>query len=369
MYRTRSGFFSGSAGSPHACRALLALLAGLAAPPTLAAVQDEIFGDDFEGFEHAACDSGLPSFSSDPAQYAAAMDLCQTTTEAGTAPGLISATFSLASGAGTPAAQSRRLQTAFGATAPHAGAEMVVLSTGAAAALGQSGFVTFQSGFDTGTSSAAPADWLTANAGTFPVAPGCPAANSSSAFNPIMLTLRIRVPGNARSFSVAANYLTSDFPEWVCSPYNDLFVALLDSSYAGTPPNPADKNIASYTAPSTKVYPLGVALARDDTGLFTQCINGPTGCDSGNQGTISTCANTNGLTGTGMDTTDAVCSGSYMVGGGTDWLELRGNVVPGEIIQLRLAIWDTSDGTYDSVVLLDDFRWSAQQIVPGMTRN
>jgi hypothetical protein len=37
-----------------------------------------------------------------------------------------------------------------------------------------------------------------------------------------------------------------------------------------------------------------------------------------------------------------------LVSGGTDWLDLRGNVVPGEIITLRFAIWDTFDGLVDS---------------------
>jgi len=32
-------------------------------------------------------------------------------------------------------------------------------------------------------------------------------------------------------------------------------------------------------------------------------------------------------------------------------------VKPGEVIELRLAIWDTGDHGYDSLVLLDDFEW------------
>ncbi|HSE12666.1 MAG TPA: hypothetical protein VLB69_08530, partial [Rudaea sp.] len=117
-------------------------------------------------------------------------------------------------------------------------------------------------------------------------------------------------------------------------------------------------------------YPVGVNLAHNDTGLFTQCVNGNTGCLFGTPGTISTCTSTGGLTGTGMDTASpGACDANSIVGGGTDWLVLRGNVVPGEIIQLRLAIWDVGDGLYDSLILLDNFQWSYNVATPGTTIN
>ena len=148
------------------------------------------------------CDAGLPSNSSDAMQYAAAMELCQTATEVGTTPGVISAALTLSSGANAPAAASRSIRGVFGVSnMPSMGASMVVLSTGAAAATGQTNpnFASFQPGLDTGTSSTPPADWLAAHGGTVPVLAGCPAAGSSTAFNPVMLTLRIRVPDNANS--------------------------------------------------------------------------------------------------------------------------------------------------------------------------
>jgi hypothetical protein len=63
------------------------------------------------------------------------------------------------------------------------------------------------------------------------------------------------------------------------------------------------------------------------------------------------------------------CGASNLAGGGTSWLIVRGNVQPGEIIDLRLAVWDTSDDLYDSVLLLDDFRWSTDVAEPGTTQN
>jgi hypothetical protein len=347
-------------------RVAMALALGLVGPVCvgLTATSDEIFNDGFEGFDHIVCDSGLASDSSDPMQYAAAMDLCKTTTEQSTDWGLISANLSLSSGTGAPATASYAIRPGFGVNnLPRFGSSMVVLSTGAAAATGQinPSFVAFEPGYDTGTSSGVPADWLTAQGGTVPGMPGCPAA-SSTAYNPVMLTLRIRVPANANSFRLAANFFNSEYPEWVCSTFNDMFVVLLDSGFAGTPANPADKNLAIDT--------LGHALSESNTGIFAQCMNGNTGCFGLNPGTNNTCISTSGLTGTGMDTPDpGSCDANSLVGAGTDWLFIRGNVVPGEIMQLRVALWDAGDGTDDSVILLDNFQWSSNVVTPGASRN
>ena len=183
-----------------------------------------------------------------------------------------------------------------------------------------------------------------------------------------MLTLRIRVPSYAHSFRLSAKFFSADFPEYVGSTYNDMFVALLDSTYSGNPANPADKNLAVYIATNSDRYPIGVNLALGNTGLFTDCMNGALGCAGGTSGNINTCTGTSSLAGTGFDSADpGNCNPNSLVGGCTGWLTIRGNVVPGEIIRLRLAIWDTGDGLSDSLVLLDNFAWSAEIATPGTT--
>lgn len=109
---------------------------------------------------------------------------------------------------------------------------------------------------------------------------------------------------------------------------------------------------------------LGVNLAHGNASLFTQCAPGSTA------GTATNCTGVTGLAGTGLNIPHAgTCDANSLVGGDTDWRVLRGSVVPGETIVLRLAIWDTSDGAYDSVLLLDNFRWSPMTVTPGMSRN
>jgi hypothetical protein len=181
-----------------------------------------------------------------------------------------------------------------------------------------------------------------------------------------MLNLEIRVPTNAHSFSLKTNFYSAEFPEWTCSEYNDFFIILLDSSYTGAPANPMDKNLAFYTSSSMMNYPVGVNLAFGDTGLFTQCVNGPTGCSfSAVAGTISTCSGTGDLMGTGFDDPSTQCTAGSTLGGATGWLTTSGNVTPGEIIKLRIAIWDTSDHVLDSLALIDGFQWSVDSTEPG----
>ena len=328
------------------------------------ALPDEIGGDNFDGFNLTPCDGALAVDSSTAADYAAAIDLCATATEGSRAPGLISATLSLADGTGTPDPASRRIRSAYGSIAPQRGSAFAMLSTGTAAGSGDAGYVSPQNGYSASKQSAAPADWLAANSGQVPNLPACPPI-PTTAYDPVMLKLRIRVPNNARSFSFNANYVTADYPEYACTTFTDNFVALLDSGF-GAALNPSDKNIA--TPVSFPGLPFSVNLAKLDNGSFTQCVNGLIGCASSGAQPISTCIGTSQLIGTGMEVADPnACSAGQQVGGGTGWYVLRGNVVRGDIIELRLAIWDSGDHSYDSNVVLDNFRWSYQPAQAGGT--
>lgn len=350
--------------------------------------------DDCEGTVDspaAICDQLLASNSSQPLDYARAMDLCSFTVE--NPPivqrtwGVIDGGFFLANGAGTPAAFSRSIRSGFGSgVGPLAGNRIAVLSTGRAAARSDvnPSWATAQGGQNMGTTSAVPSDWLAANGGNPPATPGCPPpASPNTAVDSILLKLRIRVPTNARSFSTRVFLYSSEYPEYVCSPFNDYFLTLLDSQFvplAGEPANPADKNVAFYDPPpaGAPFYPISGNLALGNTGLFTQCTNGPTGCATNAvAGVTSTCIGTAQLSGSGFDIANPLpqfandpgwCGTSNLLGGGTGWLTTSGSVSRGETIELRFVVWDTSDPWYDSVVLLDDFRWSATPTTPGTSQ-
>jgi hypothetical protein len=332
----------------------------------------------------APCDMGLASNSTSAMDFAKAIELCETTTMADRTWGVIDAQFLMPDGQNTPNAVQHAIRPSFGSTTVRAGSSFAVLSTGHAAAPGQMNpaFASFQDGTVVGTSSGFPQDWyVTAHGSTLPNAPGCPPEdNTVGAQDPVMLQMHIRVPTNAASFKMSVNFMSSEYPEWVCSPYNDFFVVLLDSMYSGSPANPSDKNLAVYTSPSNMIYPVGVNLAYGDTGVFQQCANGQVGCAGafegvGMTGNITTCTSNSELVGTGMDPTNPAgfgggadpgyCGSANQVGGGTGWLVTSGNVKGGEIITLRIALWDTSDGFLDSIAIIDNFQWSLDTSMPG----
>mgnify|MGYP000907104957 FL=1 len=185
------------------------------------------------------------------------------------------------------------------------------------------------------TTGAPPADFVAPHGGSLPsTGAGCPIG--SGANDSVMLDVRLKVPTNANSFSFQFRFFSQEYWTYTCTQYNDFFIAMLDSSWLPGPGQtaiPADKNISF---DNNKNY-----ISVNSHQFFTVCPpKSGYPCPNGQAG----------LTGTGY---------TYGPGGGTVWLTTTAPVVPGETIRLRFATWDTSDMLLDSIVLLDNFRWSA----------
>ena len=330
------------------------------------------------------CDAGLASDTADVLDFARALDLCQFTVETPPTPveriwGVIDATLTETDGSTLEFPDQATVRPDFGANQPTGFDSLVVLSSGVAADLTDTNpsFSSFEGGKFWGSEAPPPADWYAANGDAFPNVPGCPTSATTSN-DPVMLTIRVRVPTNAQSFTADLNFFSAEFPEYVCSQYTDMFVALLDST---DPDNPADKNIAVYDELSdgTVLWPLGVNLAQSANGLFSQCVDGPIGC-SGTLSDYTGCVGVDQLMGTGFDAYDSTgafqpgcldnagtTSGHYYKGGATGWLTMSGNVEPGEVAEIRLAVWDAGGHLYDSLVILDNWRWGLDAAAPGLT--
>lgn len=353
--------------------------AGLVNPGAFEIEGNEV-DDDCDGMIDEAtpsCDADLVSDSSNPLHYAEALDLCQITEEDAPLPertwGVISAELTLANGENMPLPVQRSIRPGFGDNiVPSGGESLVVLSSGRAAATDQTlpTFAAFEQGQNLNTSVTAPTDWLLANDNKFPTSceldpdatpPGTDANDSA------MLKLRVRVPTNARSFSTRLFFFSAEYAEWVCSDYNDFFVALIDSAGEG---NPGDKNIAVYDD-GQNLWPVGLNILTVAPGLFSVCESGFVGCQAGLQDVWHECAaGPELLAGTGFDILDTgeSCNGpNFPVGGGTGWLEMSGNVEPGEIMEIRFALWDSGGHLFDALVLLDDWRWSLDAASPGVS--
>ncbi|EDM80847.1 hypothetical protein PPSIR1_28093 [Plesiocystis pacifica SIR-1] len=314
------------------------------------------------------CDAGLASNSSNPLDYARSIDLCQFTSENPPLSqriwGVIDADLQRANGTGSPNANSRSIRPGFGNNnSPQAGSSFALMSSGFAAAPGQTNpaHAGWETGNDMGADVGAPADWLAANGGSFPNAPGCTISGNTNANDSVMLKVRVRVPTNANSFSAKFNFFSSEYPEYVCTSFNDFFITLVDST---DPDNPNDKNIAVYDD-GNNTWPVSVNIGAAADGLFTQCDNGTISC-FGTPQNYNGCVSENGLLGTGFDAFANACNGNDDVGGATGWLTMSGNVTPGETMEIRFVIWDTADSVWDSLVIVDDWQWSVQGATPGV---
>jgi hypothetical protein len=344
-----------------------------------------------------ACDANLASNSQIPGDYAKAIGICRTTTENPAQKkdktwGLIEAKFARADG--TPLSDFRAvsIRNGFGSVEPGAleGQKLIVLSSGIAADAtqtmpGPNGGAPGNTNVSTTHSPASSADisacndpacikdWFTKDnpplkkMNELPVAPNCGmgnAGNPTKANDSVMLKLRLRAPTNAKAFSFNSYFISAEYPEYVCTNYNDQFIALVDTPVPTTPiPNPIDKNLMIYNDGVAK-WPVGINVA-NGTDLFRICnateVMNMT-CSTSNVNSKSCSLGPSQLTGTGFEKpTNSAC----YIGGGTFWLTTSGNVVPGEIVELRIVVWDVFDSAYDSVALIDGFDWLKSATVPG----
>jgi hypothetical protein len=197
---------------------------------------------------------------------------------------------------------------------PRAGSTMVVLSTGEAADPSLPGFVPPVPG----------TNFISTTADPFPSAAfsdsGCDSPDGNVQ-DLTVLRVQLRAPAGAAALKFDHNFFTSEFPEWICSSYNDRFVAHQQSgAFTG---NMAFDAVGR---------PVAANVA-----LFRICP----GCESGDAL----------LNGTGMDSADA------SDGAATGWVTATAPVQPGGVVTLQFAIMDDGDGSDDSVVLLDNFQW------------
>jgi len=235
--------------------------------------------------------------------------------------------------------------------------------------------------------------WYNKHGGKFPTASGCEVTDlaSSKINNSVMYEMKLEVPANVKAFSLNLYFLSKEYPKYICSEYNDMFLILLDSKYnaqnEGTVNddmlNPDDKNLAVYSNGDDN-FAVGVNLATppddkgttdpgDDSGipytseglgLFRHCLD----CSDGDD-RCELYQKTEYLNYSGCQEDDPGTEGkdesgvSYLAGtefrehGGTGWLTAKGNVVAGEEITLKFVIWNTSDNNLPSMVLIDNFKW------------
>jgi hypothetical protein len=288
-----------------------------------------------------------------------ALDLCQFTTENPQPPayktwGVISAVQLLADGTQPSAQQLASIQdnqsailTGYGSNVgPKKGPTMAGISDGKMRDQDDPGYAGVSN--DYGFNGTPPAAYLLANGGKLPSSKNCVGSTcqaGTGAHDAVNVRTRIRVPSNAKGFSYSFKFYSSEYYVFQCQIYNDFFLALLNTSWKPDPldpkqkPLPADKNISFDS--------LGNALSVNNS-FFEVCA--PKDCNACPSGISD-------LQGTGMQINNA--------GGATDWLTTDAPVVPKEVIELEFMIFDVGDKSNNSLVLLDNFRWSQASVQVG----
>jgi len=325
----------------------------------------EVAGDHVDNDCDGTVDNVLPTNCSSAVKFAGvtgidvakAMDLCQTTTANPPLPqkkwGVISAEQLLANGAtpnATALADLQNKQTAVtnafgtGGVVPKKNTTMAVISSGMARDANDPGWVVPIPGTALTTSITFPgapplSTYVNAHGGQ--LLPGscagatCPVGTGAN--DSVNIRLTIRVPTNAQGFSYDFRFFSAEYYTYQCTVFNDYFLAMLTTGAAGIP---ADHNI-SFDA-------LHNAVSVNN-GFFQDCGGNGKGCGPCPNGTAA-------LVGTGFD---------QVSGGATEWLTTDAPVVPGETMTIEFVLFDVSDHIYDTLVLLDNFRWSLDPVTVG----
>ena len=164
------------------------------------------------------------------------------------------------------------------------------------------------------------------------------------------IALEFVAPTNANSFSFDFQFFSGEYPEFVCSNYNDQFLVVVKSDK--TYPN--DTNIS---------FDAGMNPITVNSGFFTICT------DHANPNVVTPMPckmppSTNA--GTGYET-----PGGHTVdnipGGSTGWLSTTAPIVPREHFTLRFIIFDEGDDILDSAALIDNFRWGTTTVMGPST--
>lgn len=228
----------------------------------------------------------------------------------------------------------------FGSVAPREGGKLLAISSGAARAPSDPGFV------DPG------GDWKDdfphgAPPGYPKESPACPGVITGDPYDSAGLRVVIKTPTDAKSISFNLDFYTYEYPDYVCSEFNDFFVAMMTP----TPSGLVDGNISF--DPNGNLISVNAAFLDQCNASNAGGLNFP--CSQGYSAIV----------GTGFDSNESFQFG-IQGSGATGWLETKAPIeAPGSEITLHFAVWDSGDGVLDSTTLIDNFKFEADTTTTG----
>jgi hypothetical protein len=305
------------------------------------------------------CDEELEPSSTDAEEAASALGLCEHHTKDSRLPGLIEARWlRLSDGEGLGDARQVWLPERFGTLEPREGSRLLVLSTGVARDINDDDYTP---GCDTlGSTRPAGEPWTGGREPpeNYPKdSSQCDDDVNSSelpAYNDVVLELTLRVPSNARSFAFDSLFFTYEYPDYLCSPFNDFYVVFVDPA----PDDLEDDNVLF----DAEGDPVGV-----NSGLLSVCREAERGRT---ERPVECALGPALLAETGFDEDEATCAAEQtdkrdIGGASTGWLHTVVPVSPGKVVTVKIMLWDQGDPLLDSTVVLDNFQWSPEMLPLG----
>jgi hypothetical protein len=162
------------------------------------------------------------------------------------------------------------------------------------------------------------------------------------------LVVKLKAPTNATSLSFDFQFFSAEYPDFVCTEYNDEFLVLQESA-------------AEFPMPANIAFDMHNNAITVNSGFFTVCTNDPSKTQ-----TQHCTQPVSGIAGTGFEDAAGGFAGD-IPGGGTGWLTTTSPVKPGESVTLHFIIFDEGDHILDSAALVDNFRWGATAIAAPST--
>jgi hypothetical protein len=244
--------------------------------------------------------------------------------------------------------RARNVLANFGILKPKAGINFALLSSGIAVDEMGQGYVNPQSGTNLGANDTTK-NPLPNLMGTSDPACSQTGADNMTANDYTELVIQLKAPTNVQSFSFNFQFFSGEYPNYVCTQYNDEFLAIVQSSKTYT--------TATNISFDNQMHPITV-----NAGFFTVCENAST------PQTMHCMHPPSDNNGTGYETTGSpIPIPGDVPGGSTGWLSTTAPIQPGEDVTLRFVIFDEGDHILDSAVLIDNFQWGAATVMGPST--
>jgi hypothetical protein len=175
------------------------------------------------------------------------------------------------------------------------------------------------------------------------------------------IQMRVRVPANARGVALDSMFVSVEWPDYLCSNFNDKMDIYLVSDVTGRQPSniALDPNGASITV-NNGYFELPSAWTSDLSSVpYAKATSGFEGFCGFPADEL-------------MCQLPAYCAGPTneleYLGSGTGWLVAQGPVRAGETIDLLAVVGDAGDSALDSLMLLSGLRWLPEPPPPGILK-